>query len=87
MKKTFRLQTLDFRLPKGFTLLEVILAITILTIAVGGSFALISQTIAAVSVIQSKLIASYLVQEGMEIVKNIRDTNWLKNQPWDQNLE
>lgn len=71
----------------SFTLLEVILAITVLTIAVGGSFVLVSQTIASISVVQSKLIASYLVQEGIEIVKNIRDTNWLKIQPWDQGLD
>jgi len=72
---------------RSFTLLEVILAITVLTLAVSGSFILISQTIALVSVVQSKLIASYLVQEGIEVVKNIRDTNWLKIQPWDQSLE
>lgn len=70
----------------GFTILEVILAITVLTLAVGGSFILISQTIGSVSVIQSKLIASYLIQEGLEIVRNIRDSNWLKNQTWDQGL-
>jgi len=72
---------------KSFTLLEVILAITVLTLAVGGSFVLISQTIASVSVVQSKLTASYLTQEGIEIIKNIRDNNWLKFQPWDQSLE
>ncbi len=72
---------------KSFTLLEVILAITVLTIAVGGIFTLVSQTIASVSATQSRLIASYFVQEGIEIVKNIRDTNWLKFQPWDQGLE
>jgi len=71
----------------SFTLLEVILAITVLTLAVGGSFVLISQTIASISVVQSKLIASYLAQEGIEIVKNIRDTNWLKFPLWDQGLE
>ena len=71
----------------SFTLLEVILAITVLTLAIGGSFVLVSQAIASVSAVQSKLIASYLVQEGIEIVKNIRDTNWLKIQPWDQSLE
>ena len=70
----------------GFTILEVILAITVLTLAVGGSFILISQTIGSVSVIQSRLIASYLIQEGLEIVRNIRDSNWLKNQGWDQGL-
>lgn len=65
-------------MEKGFTLIEVILAICILTIAVGGSFTLIQQTLASVSLNQSKLIASYLTQEGIEIVRNIRDTNWLK---------
>ena len=72
---------------KSFTLLEVILAITVLTLAVGASFVLISQTLALVSVTQSKLIASYLTQEGIEVVKNIRDNNWLKFQSWDQGLE
>jgi len=72
---------------KSFTLLEVILAITVLTLAVGGSFILIQQTLTSVSVVQSKLTASYLAQEGIEIVKNIRDNNWLKFQPWDQGLE
>lgn len=71
----------------SFTILEVILAITVLTIAVSGSFILIIQTIGSISVIQSRLIASYLVQEGLEISRNIRDSNWLKNQDWDQNLE
>ena len=72
---------------KSFTLLEVILAITVLTIAVGGSFILIQQIITSISVAQSKLIASHLTQEGMEVVKNIRDTNWLKTYLWDQSLE
>ena len=71
----------------GFTVLEVILAITVLTIAVSGSFILISQTIGSVSQIQSRLIASYLVQEGLETIRNIRDSNWLKSQAWDQGLE
>ena len=72
---------------ESFTLLEVILAITVLTLAIGGSFILIQQTIASVSVVRSKLIASYLAQEGIEIVKNIRDNNWLKIQSWDGALE
>lgn len=62
---------------KSFTLLEVILAIFVLTVAVSGAFALISQTFVAANLAQSKLIASYLAQEGIEITKNIRDSNWL----------
>jgi len=71
----------------GFTILEVILAITVLTLAVSGSFILISQTIGSISVVQSRLIASYLIQEGLELARNIRDSNWLKNEAWGQNLE
>jgi len=72
---------------KGFTLLEVILAITILTLAVGGSFVLIQQTIGSVSQVQSRLVASYLLQEGIEIIKNIRDSNWLKGNDFEAGLD
>lgn len=62
----------------GFTLLEVIMAIFILTVGIGGSFALIQQTISTASMVRSRLIATYLGQEGIEIVRNIRDNNWLE---------
>lgn len=72
---------------KGFTLLEVILAITILTMAVGGAFILIQQTLVGSSLSQSKLTAAYLAQEGVEIVRNIRDSNWLKAISWTAGLD
>jgi len=62
----------------GFTLMEVIVAIFILTVGIGGSFMLIQQTLAGVSTVQSRLIATYLGQEGIEIIRNIRDNNWLE---------
>jgi len=76
---------------KGFTLIEVILAISVLTIAVGGSFALIQQTLISAVLNQSELVASYLTQEGIEIVRNIRDNNWLEQRTvpgtsWDDGL-
>ncbi len=51
-----------------------------------------NQTLATGSVVEQTLIASYLAQEGIEIVRNIRDTNWLqsrdfsKSSPWDDGL-
>ncbi len=76
---------------KAFTLIEVVLAIFILSIAVSGAFTLISQTLNAATLAQSKLIASYLAQEGVEIVENIRNTNWLAHiddpdVSWQDNL-
>ena len=67
---------------KSFTILEVILAIFILTVAVFASFSLIQQTVVGVSLNQSKLIAHYLSQEGVENIRNIRDTNWLQGKDW-----
>jgi len=77
---------------KGFTILEVTTAIFILTVGVGAALSLMNQTLSLGSVIKQKLIASYLAQEGIEIVRNIRDTNWLqsrdsgKSSPWDDGL-
>jgi len=70
----------------GFTLIEVIVAIFILTVGIGGSFMLIQQTLVGVSIIESRLIAIYLGQEGIEIIRNIRDSNWLEQHLWNDGL-
>ncbi|MFH1714139.1 MAG: prepilin-type N-terminal cleavage/methylation domain-containing protein [Candidatus Nealsonbacteria bacterium] len=62
---------------KGFTIIEVIIAVFVITVGVGAAVILISQTIGLVNTTSSKLIASYLAQEGIEIVRNIRDGNFL----------
>ena len=70
----------------GFTLLEGIVAIFLVTVGIGGAYTLISQTISSAIISSQKLIASYLVQEGIEIVRNIRDTNWLEGNNWNDGL-
>ena len=77
---------IPYSIKRGFTILEVIVAIFVLTVAVGGSFVLIQQTLIAASLAQSKLAAHYLAQEGIEIVRNIRDTNWLKQRSDELNF-
>jgi len=76
---------------KGFTILEVMAAIFILTIGIGGAFLLVRQSLSAASINKNRLIAAYLAQEGIEIVRNIRDTNWLEKRTnpllsWDDGL-
>jgi hypothetical protein len=34
----------------------------------------------------SKLVATYLAQEGIEAVRNKRDSNWLANKDWNSEL-
>jgi len=82
-----------FKLYKnGFTLIEVLIAIFLITTGVIGAFTLIQQVISSISVSSSKLTAAYLAQEGIEIVRNIRDTNWLEQREppileWDEGLD
>ncbi len=88
--KKIKLKTPRLKVSRGFTLLEVVAAIFILTLGLGASFSLIQQTLAAASIVESKLTAVYLAQEGIEIIRNIRDTNWLEQRigmnSWDDGL-
>lgn len=65
-------------MKNGFTFLEVISAIFIIVVGVGGAVTLTNQIIQFTQLASSKLVASYLALEGIEIVKNIRDTNFLE---------
>ena len=71
---------------KSFTLIEVIVAIFLITVGAGGAFILIQRTIAFTDIISSQLTATYLAQEGIEMVRNARDSNWLAGNEWDLNL-
>jgi len=63
---------------KGFTILEVL--ITILVITTGGlaAYAMVQQIVFATFASSYRLTAAYLAKEGIENVRNIRDTNWLE---------
>jgi type II secretory pathway pseudopilin PulG len=76
---------------RGFTLLEAIVSIFIVTVGVGGVFTLVNQTVNSNRVASSRLTALYLAQEGIEIVRHIRDSNFLEVRwgmggTWDQDL-
>ena len=71
---------------KGFTLLEIIITLFIVTVGMGGAFVIIQRSFIVMSVAESRLIAANLTQEGIEIIRNIRDTNWLEGQDWDSGL-
>lgn len=62
---------------KGFTLMEVIIAIAVIVFALLALISLISSTVSALKPGGSRLTAVNLAQEGLEIVRNIRDSNWL----------
>lgn len=58
-------------------MIELILSIFILSIAIVGIFSAFTMVSVLTSNTSDRLMATYLTQEGMEIVRNMRDTNWL----------
>ncbi len=66
----------------GFTILELVVGIFILTIAVTGIYVLVSRLFIYGRYLSSKMTAAYLTQEGIEVVRGIRDTNWINNDEW-----
>jgi len=68
--------------------MEAIVAIFVITAGIVGVSSLVAQTISSATFSKDRLIAAYLAQEGIEIVRNIRDTNWLEGttNPWDEGL-
>lgn len=62
---------------KAFTLIETLIAITIITIAIVGPMTAASRAIVAAQSARDQLTASYLAQEGVEYVRAIRDDAYL----------
>ena len=70
----------------GFTLVEALVALVILTIALGPALVLSSNISSTASVIQNNLIAANLSQEGVEVIRALRDANWYNGLPFDTEL-
>ncbi|MFZ1988052.1 MAG: prepilin-type N-terminal cleavage/methylation domain-containing protein [Minisyncoccia bacterium] len=62
---------------KGFTLIETLVAITIVTLAVIAPFEAIQRIIIASNISREQFIASFLAQEGAEYVRFVRYNNYL----------
>jgi len=73
-------------MKKAFTLIEVIVAISIFLIGIVGVYAVIPRIIAIGQANTLRFMASQLGREGIEIVRNIRDTNSLKGNDFDEGL-
>ncbi len=71
---------------KGYFLVESMVAMTLLVIGFLGILALLSNSIALNRVVSDQFIANYLAMEGVEIVKNIINSNAIQGKPWNENI-
>lgn len=61
----------------GFTIIEIIISIFILCVGIIGVYSAFSAVSILTADSADRLVAAYLAQEGIEVVRNIRDSNWL----------
>jgi prepilin-type N-terminal cleavage/methylation domain-containing protein len=74
------------REKKAFTLIEVITVLLVVSLGMVGVLSLIVQNIQSQILNKDTLIAYQLAQEGMELVRQVRDTNWRNSLDWRTNL-
>ena len=70
----------------GFTLVEAMVALVILTTALGPMLYLANSAVNSAYLIRDNMIGSGLAQEGVEVVRSIRDANWLNGSAFDAGL-
>lgn len=65
-------------MKKGFTLVETLVAITVLLVAIGGPLSIAQQGLSAAFFSRDQVSAFYLAQEAIEYVRKVRDGNGIK---------
>lgn len=76
----------------GFTILESIVAILVLSLSIAGVFSAVRQSLSQAIIAKEEVRAFYLAQEAVEIIRNQRDANRLTTitnrvvTPWLTNI-
>ena len=70
----------------GFTIIEIIITIALLAFGIVGIYGFFYPASALTSNFSLHSTADYFAQEGLEVVKNIRDSNIIHRTTWSQGL-
>lgn len=61
---------------RGFTFIEVVVAVTVIVVGVFGAVALANTSANASDSNERRVVATNLAREGLELMRNLRDSNW-----------
>lgn len=75
------------RRQAGFTLIETLLAILILTMAIAGPLSIAGKGLQLALIAKDQVTAAFLAQDAIEYVRFIRDTNRLNGTEWLAGLD
>ncbi len=72
---------------KAFSILELIIAIFVIAVGLLAVYGVTQKILSETIVSVSRLEATYLAQEGLEIVRNIRDSNVISGNGWNTGFD
>ncbi len=75
------------RRSSGQTILEAVIAAGIVATAVSSALTLVQASINGEKGSEFGIVGTNLAREGVEVVRIIRDSNWLAGRNWDDGLE
>lgn len=67
---------------RGFTLIETLVAVSVLLIAVASPLVISQRGVASAGYAKEQLVAAYLAQDALEGVRAKRDENGMRNYNW-----
>ena len=71
---------------KGFNLVEILVSVAVFLIGLVTLIVIFGRIIQPFPYITTRFEASYLAKEGIELVRNRRDQNWIREEDWDSGL-
>lgn len=71
---------------RGQSFVEAMVAITIIVSSISSALALVQSSITATRIGGTHVVAANLAREGLEVVRSMRDTNWLKSRSFQVGL-
>lgn len=74
------------RQNKGQSLIETLIAIGVIVVGLVGVMALVVGAIAAGRISKEVVTATNLGREGIEVVREIRDSNWMQEEGWTKGI-
>ena len=74
--------TCDLKPDSGFTLIELLVSIFIFGVALSAIVYVLTINSNTANLVKNSYVASGLAQEGIEVVRNLRDSDWLAGRPY-----
>jgi len=82
MTNNVKLKTKNLKTPRGFSLIETLVAVLLLATAITGPLTIASKSFLVATVAKDQVTAFYLAQDAVEYVRFARDSNKLSGSDW-----